>query len=77
LGYAITIHKSQGSEYKVILMPINEQNMYMANLNSLYTAITRAKEKVILVGDKKAFYEALNENKQNIRNSRIVEKLNT
>jgi len=76
LAYAITIHKSQGSEYPVIIIPISKQNMYRATMNSIYTAITRAKKKVILIGDKSVFFEAVNKREQNIRNSRIVEKLN-
>lgn len=77
LAYAITIHKSQGSEYPVIIIPISKQNMYRATMNSIYTAITRAKKKVILIGDKSVFFEAVNKREQNIRNSRIIEKLNS
>lgn len=77
LGYSITFHKSQGSEYQVIVIPICKQNMYRVNINSIYTAITRAKQKVVLIGDKSAFFEAINKKEENVRNSRIVEKLNS
>lgn len=77
LAYAITIHKSQGSEYPVIIIPVDDQNMYWANINSIYTAITRAKQKVILIGNKKEFFNAIKGKEQNVRNSRIIEKLNS
>lgn len=77
LAYAISIHKSQGSEYKVVLIPITNRNMYMANVNTLYTAITRSKERVVFIGDKQAFFEAINRRDDGKRNSRIVERLNT
>jgi len=76
LAYAISIHKSQGSEYKVVLIPITNRNMYMANVNTLYTAITRSKERVVFIGDKQAFFEAINRREDGKRNSRIVERLN-
>lgn len=76
LAYCITIHKSQGSEYPIILIPVSKQNMYMANINSLYTAITRAKNRVVFIGNKEAFFEAINRKEEGKRNSRIVEKLN-
>lgn len=54
LAYACTIHKSQGSEYKVVIIPIHTAHYIMLKRNLLYTAITRAKEKVIFVGTTKA-----------------------
>ncbi|MFL0250636.1 AAA family ATPase [Clostridium neuense] len=75
LAYCITVHKSQGSEYPVILIPISKENMYMANLNTIYTAITRAKEKVVLIGDRNAFLQSINRKEEGKRNSKIVEKL--
>lgn len=50
LAYAITVHKSQGSEFPVVIMPIHETNQRSFNKNLIYTAITRAKNKVILIG---------------------------
>lgn len=76
VAYCITVHKSQGSEYPVILMPISNKNMYMANVNTLYTGITRAKNKIILIGNKQAFFEAISRRADGKRNSRIVERLN-
>jgi exodeoxyribonuclease V alpha subunit len=54
LAYACTIHKSQGSEYKIVIIPIHTSHCIMLKRNLLYTAITRAKEKVIFVGTTKA-----------------------
>ncbi len=56
LAYAITIHKSQGSEYPAVVMPVMEGPKMLMNRNILYTAITRAKKCVTLVGDADVFY---------------------
>lgn len=53
-AYAMTIHKSQGSEYPVVVMPIHTQHFMMLQRNLLYTGITRGKKLVVLVGMKKA-----------------------
>lgn len=53
-AYAVTVHKSQGSEFKCILMPVITQHYVMLHRNLLYTAVTRARQKVILVGTRKA-----------------------
>ena len=63
LSYAVSVHKSQGSEYPVIVMPISTQHYLMLQRNLLYTAITRAKELVVLVGTKKALAIAVKNNK--------------
>ena len=54
LAYAITIHKSQGSEFKVVITPAFMGSMFLMNRNILYTGITRAKELVVVVGSQKA-----------------------
>ena len=54
LAYAITIHKSQGSEYPVVIIPLTMQSYMMLKRNLLYTGITRGKKLVILIGQKKA-----------------------
>lgn len=54
LAYAITIHKSQGSEYPVVLVPISNAHSHMLGRNLIYTAITRAKRAAIVVGSKQA-----------------------
>ena len=52
LAYAITIHKSQGSEFDIVVIPVSGGNPYLFNRNLLYTAVTRAKKMVVLVGKK-------------------------
>jgi len=54
LSYAITVHKSQGSEYPVVIVPIHTQHYVMLQRNLLYTAITRSRKLVVLVGTEKA-----------------------
>lgn len=56
LAYAITIHKSQGSEYPAVIIPLLTGPRMLTNRNLLYTAVTRARKCVTLVGDEKAFY---------------------
>lgn len=66
LAYAITVHKSQGSEYHTVIMTLVNSHGIMLQRNLLYTAVTRAKGKVILVGTKAALRTAV----QNVRTSR-------
>lgn len=58
-AYAISIHKSQGSEFKVVIIPISKEAQNMMNKKLLYTAISRAKDKLILIGDMECFYDNL------------------
>ncbi len=76
LAYAISVHKSQGSEYPVVILPITTQHFLMLQRNLLYTAITRGKELVILVGDPKALFIAIRNNKIKARYSRLAWRLN-
>jgi exodeoxyribonuclease V alpha subunit len=69
LSYAITIHKSQGNEYPVVIVPITTQHFMMLQRNLLYTAVTRAKKMVVLIGTKKAIIIAVKNNKIEERNS--------
>ncbi len=59
LAYAISIHKSQGSEYAAVIVPISSEHTFMLNRNLIYTAITRGKSKVCLVGERKVFENTL------------------
>jgi exodeoxyribonuclease V alpha subunit len=54
LSYATTVHKSQGSEYPVVVMPIHSQHYVLLQRNLLYTAITRGRKLVVLIGTQKA-----------------------
>jgi exodeoxyribonuclease V alpha subunit len=62
LSYAISIHKSQGSEFKCVIIPLLTSHYILLQRNLLYTAITRARELVVLVGSKKAIGMAVNRN---------------
>lgn len=63
-AYAISIHKSQGSEFKLIVLPISKEAEKMLNKKLLYTAITRAKDKLVIIGDMECFYQNLYKNGQ-------------
>ncbi|MCL2620279.1 MAG: AAA family ATPase [Defluviitaleaceae bacterium] len=69
LAYATTIHKSQGSEYPIVIIPIINEAYIMLQRNLIYTAITRAKEKVILVGQREALFTAIRNTKAAQRNT--------
>ena len=60
LAYAITIHKAQGSEYPAVVIPLLQGPRMLMNRNLLYTAVTRARKCVTLVGDEKTFYDMEN-----------------
>lgn len=67
LSYAITIHKSQGSEFDCILIPMMPASFMLLNRNLLYTAITRAKKLVILLGEKKILKQMVRNNNESKR----------
>lgn len=74
-AYATTIHKSQGSEYPVVILPWIKGFYGMLKRNILYTAITRAKVKVIIVGEKSALYQAIHTDDSGKRNTALGEKV--
>ncbi len=74
-AYCISTHRSQGSEYPVVVMPVMTQHYMMLQRNLLYTAITRAKKLVVLVGTDKAVHIAVNNNKVNERYSGLLARL--
>jgi exodeoxyribonuclease V alpha subunit len=75
-AYAISIHKSQGSEFPVVIIPILTQHYMMLQRNLLYTAITRARKLVVLVGSKQAVAIAVRNNRISARNTRLSDRLN-
>ncbi|KUO76343.1 MAG: recombinase RecD [Desulfosporosinus sp. BRH_c37] len=75
LAYATTIHKSQGSEYKIVVAPLTMQHYVMLQRNLLYTCVTRAKKVFVLVGTKKAVAMAVRNNKTSKRNTRLAVRL--
>lgn len=75
LAYAISVHKSQGSEYPAVILPISTQHYVLLQRNLLYTAITRAKRLVVLIGTKKALAIAIKNNKPQLRFTHLSERL--
>ena len=75
LAYAITIHKSQGSEYKSVIIPIFSGPPIFMNKNLLYTAVTRAKNLAILIGSTKTIYSMIKNKKQLDRFSNLSQKI--
>lgn len=77
-AYAMSIHKSQGSEYKVVILPIYRSYSIMLKRKLLYTAITRAKEKLILIGDISAFkygVERTESSRQSVLKNIVIDKI--
>jgi exodeoxyribonuclease V alpha subunit len=75
LAYATTIHKSQGSEFPAIIIPLYPSSTSLLSRNLLYTAITRAKKLVILVGQQSVLNTMINNNKEVLRCSGLKERL--
>lgn len=75
LAYACTIHKSQGSEYPVVVMPVSMAHYIMLQRNLLYTGVTRARKLMILVGDKSAVTRAIRNNQIAKRNTMLADRL--
>ena len=71
LSYAITVHKSQGSEFKCVIIPMMQVAPMLLTRNLLYTAVTRAKKLVILLGDKRYIKKMVDNNRSNDRNSNL------
>ena len=71
LSYAITVHKSQGSEFKCVIIPMMQVAPMLLTRNLLYTGITRAKKLVILLGDKAYIKKMVDNNRSNDRNSNL------
>lgn len=74
-AFATTVHKSQGGEYRIAIIPWLPMFYKMLRRNILYTAITRAKEKVIIVGSKKAVCMAVHNTESDKRNTRLGERI--
>lgn len=75
LAYATTVHKSQGSEYQIVVAPIAMQHYIMLQRNLLYTCVTRAKKVLVLVGTKKAIGIAVSNNSIRKRNTLLAKRL--
>jgi len=75
LAYAATVHKSQGSEYPAVVIPVHTQHFVMLQRNLLYTAVTRARQLVVLVGTRKALGIAVRNADVALRGSRLAFRL--
>lgn len=75
LAYAITIHKSQGSEFPVVIIPVTTGHHIMLHRKLLYTAVTRGRRFVVLIGSAEALQRAVSNDREQARNSRLTLKL--
>jgi exodeoxyribonuclease V alpha subunit len=75
LAFSLSIHKSQGSEYRAVVLICHSSQYMMLQRNLLYTGLTRARNLCILVGDKRAIFRAVQNNKTTKRYTRLAERL--
>ena len=75
LGYVISIHKSQGSEFDTVILPMTKKYSRMLYKKLIYTAVTRAKRKLIILGEDNAFLYACQNNREEIRKTDLKDKL--
>lgn len=75
LAYAVTVHKSQGSEYPTVVLALTTQHYPLLQRNLFYTAVTRARRRVAIVGSRKAMYLALRNDKAEKRYTRLKDRL--
>ena len=74
-AYAITIHKSQGCEFPAVIVPLLNQHFVMLRRNLLYTAMTRARKLLVLIGGRKAVEMAVRNARVEVRHSKLLERL--
>ncbi len=74
-AYAVSVHKSQGSEFRCVVMPVSTQHFIMLKRNLLYTAVTRARELVVLVGDTRALWIAVSNDQSGERFTSLAERI--
>ncbi len=74
-AYAITIHKSQGSEFPILVIPVTMKHFVMLQRNLIYTAVTRAKQVCVMVGDRRALAYAVDNQRISSRNTRLAKRL--
>ena len=75
LAYALTIHKSQGSQWPIVIMPIVNAHSYILSNNLLYTGVTRASEKCYIYGQNNAISRTIRNFKEEVRNTTLKERL--
>ena len=74
-AFCISIHKAQGSEYPLVIMPIVKEHSYMLDRRLLYTGITRASKELILIGNQEMFFKAVQRNDKQERKTYLKEKI--
>ncbi|HCV22939.1 MAG TPA: ATP-dependent RecD-like DNA helicase, partial [Candidatus Latescibacteria bacterium] len=77
LAYAISIHRAQGSEFPAVVLPLTTQHYPMLQRNLLYTAVTRARNLLIIVGSRRALGRALSNDRQARRHTALAQRLQT
>jgi exodeoxyribonuclease V alpha subunit len=75
LAYAVSVHKSQGSEYPVVVLPILTQHYILLQRNLIYTAVTRGRNLVVMVGSRRALAIGVNNNETQQRFTRLSYRL--
>ena len=75
MAYAASVHKSQGSEYPAVVIPILTQHYILLQRNLIYTAVTRGRELVVVVGTKKALAMGINNDKSHKRYTYLKHRL--
>lgn len=76
LAYAVTVHKSQGSEFECVVIPLYDVPSKLKYRNLLYTAVTRAKKMLVLVGTEKVFYDMVENDRKTLRYTMLKEFIN-
>ena len=74
-AYAITIHKSQGSEFSHVIMPISKNYYKMLYNKLIYTGVSRAKKSLVIIGEETAFKMAINNDYATNRNTDLLDKI--
>lgn len=77
LAYATTIHKSQGNEFTAVIIPVSMAHYIMLQRNLIYTAVTRAKERLYIIGQKRALAMAIHNADTRLRNTHLLKRLRT
>jgi exodeoxyribonuclease V alpha subunit len=75
LGYALTVHKAQGSEFPVVLVVVHDSHAYAHHRNWLYTAVTRGREGVVLLGSRRSLRMCARIERQDTRRTLLGERL--
>lgn len=74
-AYCISIHKSQGSEYPIVIIPISAQHRMMLQRNLLYTGVTRARQSLVLLGKQEIFQQGIQVVERHVRNTTLTKRI--